>query len=353
MNKLPLKRTIRIGGRAVGPGQPTYFIAEIGSNHDGSLERAKRLIDAAAAVGADAVKFQSFTADGLYVPREKTAAGWQEYRLWKLFGQWELPASWLPELKAHSTKAGVHFMSTPFEAAALAQLDELEVPAFKIASGDMTNLPLIRQAAKIKKPLLVATGMATLDEVRATVQAAANAGARELALFHCVSLYPPRFEEMNLRAVETLAEEFGCPTGLSDHTPGWEAVVAAVALGATIIEKHITDDRKRQGPDHPYALEVAEFGAMIKAVRNVEAALGDGRKKPVERELGERKMARRGLYAARPIKKGEKVAADAVKTLRPVFGLGAERVDDVVGGRASRDIEPDEPLTPALVRSGR
>ena len=335
---------LKIGRKLVGPGHPVYFIAEIGSNHDGSLEQAKKLIAAAAKAGADAVKFQSFTADGLYVPRKKDAGVWKENPVWKMFRGWELPSSWYAPLSACARENGVDFMSTPFEVAALKTLDEAGMPAIKIASGDMTHLSLIRAAAKTGKPVLVATGMADLAEVK-NAYAAAGGAEGQVGLFHCVSLYPPKFEDMNVRAVATLAREFGCPVGLSDHTPGHEAVLGAVALGATMVEKHVTFDRTLKGPDHPYALQMDEFAAMVAAVRKLEMALGDGVKRPSANETGERVGARRGLYAARALKAGERLDESAVNAVRQCVGLGADQIDVVLGSTAARDIEKDEPLT--------
>lgn len=335
---------LKIGAKSVGSGHPVYFIAEIGSNHDGSLDQAKKLIEAAAKAGADAVKFQSFTSDGLYIPRKREGGAWKENAVWKAFKDWELPRAWIAPLTDYARTLHVDFLSTPFDFAALKYLNEAGMPAVKISSGDMTHLALIRAAAKTGKPVLIATGMADLDEARRAFEAAGGEKGH-VGLFHCVSLYPPKFEDMNLRAVTTLINDFGCPVGLSDHTPGHELVLGAVALGASLVEKHVTFDRKLKGPDHPYALTVPEFAAMVHAVRTLEKSLGDGIKRPAEAEKGERTFARRGLYAARPVKAGTTISAAEVNTVRPVLGLGADQIDLVVGSTATRDIEQDEPLT--------
>lgn len=335
---------IKIGSRVVGPGRPAYLIAEIGSNHDGSLDRARALIEACAKAGADAVKFQSFTADGLYIPKTREKDGWKEHPVWKALRKFELPIDWIPALAECARKNRVDFMSTPFEPRAVEALEQVGSPAYKIASGDMTHTALIRLAARTRKPVLIATGTGELAEARKAVETVLAAGNRQVGVFHCVSLYPPRYDEMNLRAVATLGREFGCPTGLSDHTPGHDMVLGAVALGATLVEKHVTDDRSRPGPDHPYALLVDEFAALVKAVRTLESALGNGIKHAVEREVPEKTGARRGLYAARAISKGERIDASMVKTVRPALGVPADEIDELLGSVAKRDFEPEEPF---------
>lgn len=338
-----MSASFKIGAKTIGPGHPVYFIAEIGSNHDGNLDQARKLIVESAQAGANAVKFQSFTADGLYVPRKRENGRWAENATWKAFKSWEFPERWTAPLTACAREHGVDFLSTPFSVQALKRLVAARVPAIKIASGDMTHLALIRAAAATARPVLVATGMADLQETRRAFAAAGGAHGKA-ALFHCVSLYPPRSEDMNLRAVTTLIREFGCPVGLSDHTPGHAAVLGAIALGATLVEKHITLSRALKGPDHPYALEVSEFAAMVRAARILEKSLGDGVKRPAPAEEGERVFARRGLYAARPIKAGARVCAADVNTVRPALGLGADQIDLVLGSAARRDIDKDEPL---------
>lgn len=333
-----------IGTRKVGRGAPVFLVAEIGSNHDGSLERAKQMITLCADAGADAVKFQSFTADGLYVRRRRNAGEWQEHPVWKALRGLELPMEWIEPLSARAREVGVVFMSTPFESRAVTELEKAGALAYKIASGDLTHLALIREVARTGKPLLIATGMADLTETRSAVEVVLSEGNSHVGLFHCVSLYPPRYEEMNLRAIATLEREFGCPVGLSDHTPGHDMVLGAVALGATLVEKHVTLDRGLPGPDHPYAMLVDEFAAMVKAVRNLEAALGNGEKAPVDKEAPERINARRGLFAAKPIRNGGTISAEMIRVLRPALGLAADRLADVIGAVARRDIAEDEPI---------
>ncbi len=335
----------KIGSREIGPGKPAYLIAEIGSNHDGSLERAQLMIEECARAGADAVKFQSFTADGLFISRTLENGLWTEHPVWKVLKKFELPPAWLPALAACARANKVDFMSTPFEPGAVEALEKVASPAYKIASGDMTYTTLIRRAARTGKPVLIATGTGELAETRTAVRTVLAAGNRQVGLFHCVSLYPPRYDEMNLRAIATLAREFGCPVGLSDHTPGHDMVLGAIALGATLVEKHVTLDRALPGPDHPYALLVDEFAALVRAVRTMESALGDGVKNAVERETPERILARRGLYAARPIVKGAQITEKMIKARRPARGIPADQIDLLIGTTANRSFEQDTPLT--------
>lgn len=336
--------SFKIGSREVGLSKPAYLIAEIGSNHDGSLERAKLMIQACAKAGADAVKFQSFTADGLYISKTREGGQWKEHPVWKILKKFELPIDWIPALAACAKENKVDFMSTPFEPKAIEALEKVGSPAYKIASGDMTHTALIRQVASTGKPVLIATGTGELAEARKAVETVLAAGNRQVGVFHCVSLYPPRYDEMNLRSVATLAREFGCPVGLSDHTPGHDMVLGAVALGATLIEKHVTLDRALPGPDHPYALLVEEFAALVKSVRTLESALGDGVKHAVEREVPEKIGARRGLYAACAVKKGTKIETSMVKTVRPALGVPADEIDRLLGSVARKDFEPEEPF---------
>jgi sialic acid synthase SpsE len=336
--------SFKIDSREVGPGKPAYLIAEIGSNHDGSLETAKKMIAGCAKAGADAVKFQSFTADGLYISKTLEKGQWKEHPVWKALKKFELPIEWIPALAQCARENKVDFMSTPFEPRAIDALEKAGSPAYKIASGDMTHTALIRQAARTGKPILIATGPGELDEARKAVETAVAAGNRQVGIFHCVSLYPPRYDEMNLRAVATLGREFGCPVGLSDHTPGHDMVLGAIALGATLVEKHVTLDRALPGPDHPYALLVDEFAELVQAVRRLESALGDGVKHAVEREIPEKTGARRGLYASRPIKKGAILDASMVKAVRPALGVPADEIDRLLGSVSAKDFEPEEPF---------
>ncbi|MEM2890794.1 MAG: N-acetylneuraminate synthase family protein, partial [Candidatus Hadarchaeum sp.] len=269
---------IKIGNRWVGDGEPVYIIAEIGSNHDGSLEQAKKMIDYAKEIGADAAKFQSFLADKIvsrtgFKKKISFQARWSK-PVWQVYKDAELPREWHKILADHCKKRKIHFLSSSWDEEAVDLLDELDVPAFKIGSGDITNLPLVKYTARKHRPIILATGASTLDEIRAAVNTIKRAGNKEIILLHCVVNYPSPIEDANIRAMITLRETFRCPVGYSDHTESDIVPLGAVALGACMIEKHFTIDRSRPGPDHPYAMEVPEFAGMVKKIRLLERALG-------------------------------------------------------------------------------
>ena len=342
-----MRSTIEIGSRRVGAGYPVYVIAEIGSNHDADLERAKELIAAAKEAGADAVKFQSFTAEGLINPlRPDDKGNWVAHPAFPVLQRLTVPEEWHAVLKKHCASLGVTFLSAPFDPGRAELLNKLNIDAFKLASGELTNDPLLRQVAAYGKPVILSTGAAYLEEVRRAVEIITGEKNHQLAILHCASLYPPSYSDVNIRAMATLAREFGCPVGFSDHTPGSEVPVAAVALGASIIEKHITFDRRLKGPDHPYAMEVAEFRAMVNAIRNVEAALGSGVKEPSQNEMNERVGARRSIYAKVNIPRGEVITSDMVKLVRHAYGMEPRELGGIIGRVARRDLSKD-----MLVRS--
>jgi sialic acid synthase SpsE len=327
--------TINIGGRPVGDDAPTYVIAEIGSNHDGSLDEAVRLIEASAGAGADCVKFQSFRAATLVAPT---------YPGYATLERLTLPSAWYPDLKAAANRCGVHFAATPFDLAALQEVVAVGMPVIKIASGDLTYTDLLEASAATGLPIVVSTGAAYLGEVDEALRTMRAAGATQIALLHCASVYPATFEAANVRAVATLRAAFGVPVGFSDHTPRHAAALAAVALGGRLIEKHITFDRSQPGPDHSYALTVAEFADMVSNIRAVEASLGTGDKEPVEAELGEREWARRGVYATRALEAGHVIEANDLTCVRPVHGVPAARRKELLGRRLSRDLKPFSPI---------
>jgi N,N'-diacetyllegionaminate synthase len=326
---------VRLGARPVGGDAPTYIIAEIGSNHDGVLDEALRLIEAAAAAGADCVKAQSYRADRLVAPDHPGHA---------TLDRLSLPRSWYPKLKQVAERAGVHFASTPFDLEAVADLAELGVPFLKVASGDLTYTDLLVAVARTGLPVIISTGAAYVGEIEETVHLLREAGAAELAILHCVSAYPTAFDGTNLRAIATLRDRFAVPIGFSDHTPGHAATLAAVALGARIIEKHVTFDRTRPGPDHAFALEMDELAALVRDVRAVEAALGDGEKVPLAAERDEREGARRAVYAARALEGGHKLTTDDLVCLRPARGIPAARRQELVGRRLGRAVPAGAPL---------
>ena len=327
--------TITIGGRSVGDEAPTYVIAEIGSNHDGSLDEAVRLIEASAGAGADCVKFQSFRAHTLVAPTHPGRATLERL---------SLPSAWYPDLKAAADRCGIHFTASPFDLDAVRELVAVGVPSIKIASGDLTYTDLLEAATTTGLPLIVSTGAAYLGEVDEAMRCMRGAGAAQIALMHCASVYPATFAAANVRAVATLRAAFRVPVGFSDHTPGHAAALAAVALGGRLIEKHITFDRARSGPDHAYALSVDEFADLVRNIRALEASLGTGAKEPVESEASERVWARRGVYAARALEPGSVLGAQDLACLRPLDGIPAARRGELVGRRLGRSLEALAPI---------
>lgn len=336
-------KATRIGTRKVGENQPVLIIAEIGSNHDGKLDRAKELIKASAEAGADAVKFQSFSAEGLLnKKRLNNNNEWEDHPSFEMIKNLELPDEWHQELARYAAQCSVIFLSTPFEEAKADLLNKMGVPAFKIASGDLTHIPLLRHVARFGKPIILSTGTGNLGEVQEAVDAIRQIKKNEIILLHCVSNYPPRFEDANIKAMATMAHTFNLPVGYSDHTPGISVALGAVALGACVIEKHITFDRSLNGPDHSYAMEVDEFREMVNEIRNLEKALGDGIKKPVQAEIPERIGARRSLYARVSIPQGTAIGKDMVKIVRHAYGPPPKEIDTLIGKKPKKTIRADE-----------
>jgi pseudaminic acid synthase len=341
----------QIGDHRVGPGNPCYVIAEAGSNHNRDLDTALRLIDVAAEAGADAVKFQTYTAEGLYSRRTPDMRYLKDQGLigdresvWELIKRVEIPWEWHAELATHARKAGIAFFSTPFQEEAVDLLEGIDVPAFKIASYEVNHLPLIERAARTGKPLLISTGMASLGDIEHALDTAATAGARDLLVMHCAVNYPPRFEDLNLRAISTLKAAFQIPIGWSDHTPGHTADVVAVALGACAVEKHFTLSRKQAGPDHPFALEPDELAGMVKAIRETEASLGSSVKRVTEAEEEMFRLGRRSLVASRDLAAGAALTRDDLAIKRPGFGIPVHEIDQVVGRHVARAVAQDEVL---------
>lgn len=329
------------------------MIAEAGVNHGGDLGRARELVAMAAEAGADIVKFQSFVT-GRSITRDAPKADYQlattgaTESQYEMVRRLELSRSDHEVLVEDCRRLGIEFLSTAFDAESFDLLLGLGIRRVKVASGELTNLPMLRRFGAAGLPLLVSTGMADLDEIAAALAALESAGTTRdrVTLLHCTTEYPAPFDEVNLRAMRTLAETFGTAVGYSDHTTGIAVPIAAAALGATVIEKHVTVDRSLPGPDHRASLEPAELAAMIGAIRSVEAALGDGVKRPTASELRNRAVARKSLVAARRIRAGETFGPDDLATKRPGTGLSPMLWDEVVGRRATRDYAPDEMIEP-------
>ena len=335
--------------RAVTSAPRTWVIAEAGVNHDGSPERALELVDAAQRAGADAVKFQTFRADRL-VTAGAAKAAYQRTTVPGDEGQYamlkalELGEAALRRVRDRCDEVGIEFLSSPFDAESADLLDALGMRTFKVPSGEITNLPFLRHLGAKRKPVILSTGMAWLGEVETAVRTLQGAGATDVTLLHCVTEYPAPIEQVNLRAMHTLREAFGLPVGYSDHTTGIEASIAAVALGATVVEKHFTLDATLPGPDHKASLEPPAFAEMVAAIRRVEAALGDGRKQPAPCELANLTVVRKSLVAARDLVAGTRLGAADLAAKRPATGIAPTAWDEVVGRVLRRDVRADELL---------
>jgi N-acetylneuraminate synthase/N,N'-diacetyllegionaminate synthase len=342
--------SIEIAGRRIGDGEPPWIVAEAGVNHNGDPGLALRLVEAAAAAGADAVKFQTFSADALATPDAMQAA-YQRHRAEaasqrEMLRALELPAAALRAARDRAAQLGVAFLSTPFDLTSVRFLAELGVPAFKVGSGDLTNLVLLRAVAAHGLPVLLSTGMATLEEVDAAVADLRSHGSPPLALLQCTSAYPAQPQDANLRAMLTLAERFEVPVGYSDHTLGTTVAIAAAALGAALVEKHLTLDRDLPGPDHAASLEPDEMAALVAGVRAAHAARGDGLKAPRPDEDDVRAVARRSLVAARELTAGSVITEADLDAMRPEGGISPLRLDAVIGRRAARHLSAHQPLAP-------
>ncbi len=340
-----MKKTIKIGNHIIGGNGPAYIIAEAGSNHNGSIDIAKDLITAASRCKADAVKFQSFTAEDLVNPlRPDGRGGWEPDPGFAVLKELAMPWPWHLELKRHAESLGIDFLSTPFSPSVADRLHLAGLSAFKISSGDINNEPLLQVVGSYAKPVILSTGASYMKEVEEAVAILEGAGAGEIALLHCSSLYPPGFEDINLRAMSTMANRFNCPVGISDHTPGVSVALGAVAMGAVIVEKHFTLTRTMNGPDHAHSMEPAEFELMVEEIRNLEAALGSPLKEPSAEEQSERTGARRGIYATMDIEKETCITGEMLKVVRHAHGLPPGAMKDILGKRAARNLIKDRPL---------
>ncbi len=336
-----------IAGRHIGPDAPPFVIAELSGNHNGSLSRALELIDAAAEAGADAVKLQTYTADTITIDHDGPGfviedGLWAGRTLHDLYSEAFTPFEWHGTLFERARSRGVIAFSSPFDETAVELLERLDAPAFKIASFEAVDLPLIRRAARSGRPVIISTGMTSVAEIGEAVQAAREAGA-PVALLHCVSAYPARYGDANLRAIPRLQADFGCPTGLSDHTLGTAAAVTAVALGACILEKHVTLSRADGGPDAAFSLEPDELHRLVEDCRNAWEALGKDDYRRGEAESANSQF-RRSLYVVREVRRGAVLTSKDVRSIRPGFGLAPKRLPEVLGRRALRDLKRGEPL---------
>lgn len=345
---------IQIGRRSVGAGQPTYVIAELSANHNQKFEQAVRIVHAAKEAGVDAVKLQTYTADTITMRsdrecfRIKGGTLWDGRTLYDLYEEAFTPWEWQPKLKQLCDDLDLDCFSSAFDPTAVDFLEEIGVPAHKIASPELVDIPLIQEMARTGKPLILSTGMATTEEIEEAIAAARAAGTTQIALLRCSSAYPAPPDEMNLRSIPDMIERFRLPVGLSDHTPGIAVSIAAVSLGATLIEKHLTMSRADGGPDSAFSLEPQEFKTLVDAVRTAEKALGQVQYGPTPHEIKTRAY-RRSLFVVAAIRKGEEFTSENVRSIRPADGLHPRYLPDVVGRRASVDIERGTPLAWELV----
>lgn len=339
---------------------PTYIIAEVGSNFDGDLERAKKLALLAKEVGADAYKIQNFLAPKIVSQRgfENLQTSFQakwDKPVVDVYKSAEFPREWLRELSDYCKEIGIDFMSAPYDSDAVDLLEKIDMPVYKVGSGEIDNHFLLKRIAQTGKPMLVACGSSTMEEIGQAVDVIRREGNKQITILQCVTNYPSPIADSNLRAMVEIGKSFGVAVGYSDHTIGIDGggddplggmtvPLGAVALGAVVIEKHFTDDRTRKGPDHPFAMEAGKFRSMVEGIRALESALGNGRKEVMSSEVDTVIIQRRGMYAARKIPKGEPFIVDAVKFLRPAIGLRPSEMERITGKVAVRDIEPEEPI---------
>jgi N-acetylneuraminate synthase len=349
---------IRIGERTIGPGRPVYVIGEVSANHHQDFDQAVKIIHAAKDAGADAIKLQTYTPDTMTIACTRAefrieGTIWDGRNLHELYREAYTPWEWQPRLKQVANDLGLDLFSTPFDETAVDFLETMNVPAHKLASFELVDIPLIQKMARTGKPLIMSTGMATVEEMEEAVQAARQAGATQIALLKCTSAYPAPAEEMNLRTIPELARRFNVPAGLSDHTisdngMGIAVPVAAVALGACIIEKHLTLSRLEPGPDSAFSLEPQEFKTMVDAVRVAEKALGQIHFGCSAKEATLR-VYRRSLFVVQDVKRGDRFTSENVRSIRPGHGLHTRHFPEVLGRYAACDIERGTPLSWELV----
>ncbi|WP_456415745.1 pseudaminic acid synthase [Thiolapillus sp.] len=340
---------LSINQRNIGSQFPPYIIAELSANHNGSLDRALASITMAKEKGADAVKIQTYTADTLTIDCDKEdfqihGGLWDGYKLYDLYKWAETPYEWHKPMFDHARKIGVTLFSTPFDETAVDLLEDLNAPAYKIASFEAVDLPLIEYVAQTGKPMIISTGMANLQEIEEAVDAARQAGCKELVLLHCISSYPAPIDQSNLRTIPDLAERFGVVAGLSDHTLGTTASIASIALGACVIEKHVTLSRKDQGPDSDFSLEPDELEQLCCSTKDAWSALGIAgydRKKAEESSM----KFRRSIYVVNDIKKGEPFTNKNIRRIRPGYGIAPKHYKEALGKTAAQNLVAGQPLS--------
>jgi len=350
---MPIDKVIEIAGRKIGVKYPPYIIAEMSANHNGDIQRAFETIDMAKAMGADAMKMQSYTADTITIDCDKKdfqieGGLWDGYNLYRLYEWAQTPFEWHKPIFEHARKKDITLFSTPFDETAVDLLEDLNAPAYKIASFEAIDLPLIRYVAQTKKPMIISTGMANLDEISEAVEMARESGCEQLVLLHCISSYPAPIEQSNLRTIPDLAERFSVVSGLSDHTLGTTVSVASIALGASVIEKHVTLSRGDKGPDSEFSLEPDELQKLCIETKDAWSALGQS---GYERKAAEEANIkfRRSIYIVEDMKKGDVFTEKNIRRIRPGFGLAPKFFDEVMGKKVTHDAQRGTPLTQDLV----
>lgn len=346
--------SFKIGKRKIGPGQPVFIVAEVSGNHNQSFERAKKLIKTACECGVDAIKLQTYTPDTLTIDcsnswfQVKVNPAWRGKTLYQLYQEAYTPWEWQPELKKIAGTYGTPLFSTAFDETAVDFLEKMDVPAYKIASFEITDTELLKKAANTKKPVIISRGMASLPELKLAISTLRENGAQKIAVLHCVSSYPARPEQMNLATIPDIKKKFDVPVGLSDHTLGISVAIASVVLGASIIEKHFTLRRADGGPDAGFSIEPEELKELIKSVREAEKAIGKVQYSVGKREL-ENIVFRRSLFVVKNIKAEERFSRKNIRVIRPGYGLEPKYLLKVLGKKAKKDIKAGTPLKWTLI----
>lgn len=341
--------TIKINGRLVGDGQPAYIIAEMSANHAGSLDRAKEIIRAAKESGADCIKIQTYTPDTLTIDCDNEyfhieKGTWEGENLYQLYGKAYTPWEWQKELRDEAARVGIDFLSTPFDPTSVDFLEELGVDFYKIASFELVDIPLLEYVAAKNKPIIMSTGMGTLEEITEAVEAIYRTGNRQLVLMKCSSAYPAKSEEMNLRTITDLKKRFDVPVGLSDHSMGAFSATIAAALGASVIEKHFCLSRTVENPDSSFSMEPQEFQEMVTQVREAEKALGTAAYGVAKQEESNA-CFRRSLFVVKDIARGEALTPENIRSIRPAYGLKPKHYKEVLGKKAARELKRGTPLS--------
>lgn len=347
-----MKKEILIGNTQVSNRGRTFIVAEMSANHNMDFERAKAIIKAAAESGADAIKIQTYTPDTITIdsdaPAFRTKGIWEGRTLYELYGKAYTPWEWQAELQQYAHECGIEFFSSPFDLTAIDFLEALNVPVYKVASFEINDIPFIRKIARTGKPIIISTGIAYLEDIDLAIRTCLDAGNDNVILLKCISAYPAPYDNMNLKVIPNMAETFDCICGLSDHSMGTEIAVAAVALGAKVIEKHFTLNRADGGEDSKFSMEPHEFKDMVSQIRNVEKALGTTTYMLNDEQIDSR-IYSRSLFAVEDIKKGEVFTVNNVKSIRPGIGMHTKYWDDIIGKRARIDIDKGTPMEWNLV----